>query len=68
MPAAREHYPDNQIALCEGACSLKLSPEDYFRELELLLLEHLTHAETSGGLDREGLFSFVLDAVKESKR
>ncbi len=68
MPAAREHYPNNLIALCEGACSITLAPDDYFQDLELLLLEHINHAELSGGLDHADLFSFALDAVKESKR
>jgi ATP-dependent Clp protease ATP-binding subunit ClpC len=68
MPAVREHYPDQLVALCEGACNVKLDPENYFRDFELLLLEHLTHVELTGGLDREGQFSFALDAVKESKR
>jgi ATP-dependent Clp protease ATP-binding subunit ClpC len=68
MPAAREHYPDPLIALCEGTCTIRLAPEDYFRDFELLLLEHIVRAESSGGLDRESLFSFALDTVKEAKR
>jgi ATP-dependent Clp protease ATP-binding subunit ClpC len=68
MPAVREHLPDPSVALCDGACTVTLDPVDYFRDFELLLLEHLTHLEINGGLDREGQFSFALDAVKESKR
>ena len=68
MPPVREHLPDSWIKLCEGTGIIRLDGKDYFRDLELILLEHITHAEHSGGLDREGLFSFELDAVKEAKR
>ncbi|HYH97259.1 AAA family ATPase [Hyalangium sp.] len=67
-PAVREHLPDDWLHLCKNESKLQLEAEDYFRELELVLLEHITHAERSGGLDREELFSFDLDGVKESKR
>ncbi|KFE63491.1 AAA family ATPase [Hyalangium minutum] len=68
MPPVREHLPDSWIKLCEGTGIIRLDGKDYFRDLELILLEHITHAERSDGLDREGLFSFELDAVKEAKR
>ncbi len=68
MPAVREHLPEDKLALCGGTRILDLDSKDYFRDLELVLLEHIALAETSDGLDREATLSFELDAVRESKR
>ncbi|MDY7228503.1 AAA family ATPase [Hyalangium rubrum] len=68
MPAAREHRADGLLALCGGARVMTLNGRNYFEDLELILLAHISLAELAGGLDREGLFSFELDAVREVKR
>jgi len=68
MPPVREQQAGSRLLLCENTASLELNREDYFKEFELILLEHITHAERTGGLDRENTFSFELDAVKEAKR
>ncbi|HEX8701659.1 MAG TPA: hypothetical protein VF815_22720, partial [Myxococcaceae bacterium] len=69
MPAAREHLADGNLTLCGGSRVIMLEEKDYFPHFEAVLLEHISLAELSGGLDRESAFSFELDRVgKESKR
>jgi ATP-dependent Clp protease ATP-binding subunit ClpC len=68
MPTVRDHLPEARLALCNGERVMEFDDRGYFRDLELVLLEHITHAERSGGLDREGGFSFELDATRETKR
>jgi ATP-dependent Clp protease ATP-binding subunit ClpC len=68
MPTVRDHLPEARLALCEGACVMDFKDRSYFRDLELVLLEHLSHAERSGGLDREAGFSFELDLPREARR
>ncbi|MBN1207006.1 MAG: ATP-dependent Clp protease ATP-binding subunit [Myxococcaceae bacterium] len=68
MPAVRSHLPEGKLSLCEDARELELEEQDYFPDLEFVLLEHLAHAERTGGLDREASFSFELDTLREAKR
>ncbi len=68
MPPVRDHLPRGRLELCNGARQMTLGSRGYFPDLELILLEHIDQAERSGGLDREGLFSFELDQVREAKR
>jgi ATP-dependent Clp protease ATP-binding subunit ClpC len=67
MPAIRDHLHSGGLELC-GGILLEQRVQNYFQDLELILLAHLDVAERSGGLDREALFSFELDQVKEAKR
>ncbi|WNG37104.1 ATP-dependent Clp protease ATP-binding subunit [Archangium violaceum] len=67
-PAEREHLPDGWLSLCDGARKLQLDGENYFQQLELILLEHILHLERSGGFDPESGFSFVLDTIRGANR
>jgi len=68
MPANRDHLADEKLELCNGARQMTLGSQGYFPDLEFILLEHIDQAERAGGLDREGLFSFGLDQVREAQR
>ncbi len=68
VPPVREHLPDDELSLSDGARKLKLATPDYFRNLELVLLEYISLLELSDGLDRESGFSFALDKLQGVKR
>ncbi len=68
VPPVREHLPDDVLSLFEGDRKLTLATPDYFRNLERVLLEHLSVLELLDGLDREGTFSFALDKLQGVKR
>jgi ATP-dependent Clp protease ATP-binding subunit ClpC len=61
-PAVREHDPaEGQLLLLERKRRLDLAPEDYWPRFEQVALEHLLFFEESPELDREELFTGVLD-------
>ncbi|HEX8822784.1 MAG TPA: AAA family ATPase [Archangium sp.] len=68
VPPVREHLPDDQLSLLDGTCTMRLAPQDYFRDLELVLLNVIAFVELAEGLDRESCFSFVLDKTQGLKR
>ncbi|WP_309896787.1 AAA family ATPase [Archangium sp.] len=68
VPTVRDHLPDDELSLSDGARKLRLASQDYFRHLELVLLEYISLLDLAEGLDREGAFSFALDKTQGLKR
>jgi ATP-dependent Clp protease ATP-binding subunit ClpC len=68
VPTVRSHLPEDELSISDGARKLTLASQDYFRHLELVLLEYLSLLEAAEGLDREASFSFALDKTQGLKR
>jgi ATP-dependent Clp protease ATP-binding subunit ClpC len=61
-PAVREHDPaEGLLYLLERKRRLELAPEEYWPRFEQIALEHLLHFEEDPELDREDLFTGLLD-------